>query len=96
MGFRIFDCAGNLVIDGFMDYESFDRNSDTYSNLCVTGGDGSVTTGDPADVLACGSSLDWNLNIASPSFADRFTTNPQRVPVNSYAGGSADPNNPWI
>jgi uncharacterized repeat protein (TIGR01451 family) len=68
LALKLYDCAGNLVFDGRIDYVSAVKSGNTilgYDNLCVTGGDGSVISGNAADILACSSSMDWNLNWAS-------------------------------
>jgi len=91
------DCAGELVLEFAMDYASRDRNGTIYSFGVQPGGGGGVSVGDAAAILQVGTSLEWNLNAATPHWPDLETTSPMRVPVNSYdAGTTADPNYPWI
>ncbi|MCZ6692102.1 MAG: hypothetical protein O7H41_21155 [Planctomycetota bacterium] len=94
---KMFDCNGNLVLEYFLDYATRDRVSGVIENRGVTGGDGEMILGDPAVITGSESSLVWDFNLASPTWADKDTTNPQRVPTNTYdPGATADPDAPWI
>ena len=82
--FRFTDAAGKAVLDVFVDYISRTRNGrGTYASLGVTGGNGEVNVGAAADVLAWGTSLDYNFNTLgfvlthdSPATDDAYTENP--------------------
>lgn len=94
---KLYDCDGNLAMEFYLDYATQDRDTGVVDCLGVTGGDGAMLLGDPAHVTAASSALDWDFNDASPTWPDKFTTNPMRVPTNTYdPGTTADPNAPWI
>lgn len=85
--------AGQLSLHFKMDYISeLATRSCGYGTLGVKGGDGSMITGNPAHVLAVGTSLDRNLNgcgyckhaacngdctVDSPATDKNYSTNPQ-------------------
>ena len=93
------DGNGGVVYDFTLDYATDDAKGRTIGNvdsLGVTGGDGSIRTGDPTTVTAS-SSLDWNFNNASPTFTQKTLRNPRRTPSNTYdSGTTADSRAPWI
>ena len=94
---KLYDCSGNLALEFFLDYATKDRSSGEMENLGVSGGDGAMLFGDPAHITGSGGGLVWNFNLASPTYGDKWNTNPQRVPTNTYdPGTTADPNAPWI
>ena len=82
--FLFADLAGNTLLDVTMDYISETaKDSGQYANLGVTGGDGEVHFGSADDVLAWGSSLDYNFNVLghvltedSPATDEDYTENP--------------------
>ena len=94
------DNTGVPVLDFFLDYASDDVNGQNVGNidsLGPIGGDGFFITGTVADLPEWASSLDWNINVASPTFSDNPNSSPRRILTNSYdPGTTADPNSPWI
>jgi len=94
---RMYDNTDTLVLDYFIDYATVNKQSGVYYCAGVTGGDGNMLLGSAAHVDQSGSSLVWDINTASPLYPNRLTTNPQRVPTNTYdPGTTADPSYPWI
>ena len=94
------DNTGVPVLDFFLDYASDDVNGQTVGNidsLGPIGGDGLFITGTVADIPEWSSSLDWNINDATPTFSDNPNSSPRRILTNTYdPGTTADPNSPWI
>ena len=78
------DGAGETVLDVTIDYISeTSEGSGVYATLGVTGGDGDVDMGSASDVLAVGTSLDYNFNTLghvltedSPATDEDYTENP--------------------
>jgi hypothetical protein len=90
---QLLNAAGELSLHFKMDYISANTaRMCGYGTLGVNGGDGHMLVGNPAYVLAVGTSLDRNLNacgyckspacngdctVDSPATDDKYTTNPQ-------------------
>jgi len=78
------DGTGSVVLDVVVDYISeTSRGSGAYATLGVTGPDGQVNTGDASDVLAVGTSLNYNFNTLgfvetenSPATDEDYSENP--------------------
>jgi len=100
MKVTLLDNIGAVAMDFFLDYATDQIKGPEVGDidaLGVLGGDGKMNVGDPADVTAWSSSLDWNFNNAVPTWPDKFDISPLRIPTNTYdAGTSADPASPWI
>ncbi|MGM0577988.1 MAG: DUF7507 domain-containing protein, partial [Myxococcota bacterium] len=97
----LYDCAGNLALDFYLDYVSeHQKHTDgQVLSLCASddGSDGAVNFGDPAWIADCGTSMEWNHNVASPTWPQKGQVSPARVPTNTYdPGTTADPDFPWI
>ena len=98
---QLFDCAGNLVLDFYLDYASrsnkHTNNEVLHIDVLGAGGDGALNFGDVAHIVGESSSLDWNHNQAVPLYPNRINASPARLPTNTYdPGTSADPAYPWI
>ncbi|MCH8990352.1 MAG: hypothetical protein IIA44_01185 [Acidobacteria bacterium] len=96
---RLFDDAGTLIYDFFIDYaeagpDDKGRSVTAITHLGVDGPDGKFTVGpNPADVIS-NSSLFWN---GGHNPALDLVNSPERVLTNTYdADTTADPNNIWI
>lgn len=82
--FRIYDGQGDIVLDFVLDYISSSTHATSgYASGGVTYGEGKVQVGSDSDLLAWGSSLDYNLNILghvltenSPATDSQYTENP--------------------
>jgi hypothetical protein len=59
--FHFTDAAGNSVLEFLFDY--IDEDNDQYFSGGVADGDGKMELGDESDVLAFGTSLDYNFNV---------------------------------
>ena len=93
----LYDANGTVAMDFFIDYASVDKKSGLTECLGISGGDGALLAGDPTHFIDASSSLDWNLNVASPAWPSYASDNPERVPTNTYdPGTTADPAYPWI
>jgi hypothetical protein len=68
--FKLRDADNKLVMHFNADYLSADRSADSgYASLGVSGGDGKMMLGDPADVVAISTSLERDLNACGmPSY----------------------------
>jgi hypothetical protein len=82
---RMFDRSDELAVDLRLDYISADASAlSGYASLGVSGGDGEVSTGDEALIVAARTSLDRNLNERgysaftehSPATDEYYTPNP--------------------
>ncbi len=93
---KLYDCGGHLVLEFFLDYATTSKVG-SLDCLGIHGGDGVMLFGDPASVLDASSSLDWNFNVAIPTWPHKWQRSPPRVPANTYdPGTTADPDFPWI
>ena len=97
---QLYDCAGNLVLDFFLDYVSKKASTGQqvlHLGVQEAGSDGAMNFGDPAHIVGESASLEWNHQVALPQWPDRNSSSPARIPTNTYdPGTTADPNFPWI
>jgi uncharacterized repeat protein (TIGR01451 family) len=97
---QLYDAAGNLVYDFFIDYaESADgdkgRTVTGITNPGVLGPDGAFTVGPDLAGVTSATSIFWNFNNNQAPF--EFVDSPQRIPTNTYdSGTTANPANVWI
>jgi len=93
----MYDCQDNLVLEYYLDYATRDKSTGEVFCWGPAGTDGIMLLGDPAHITGASSSLVWNWNLAVPSWPNKATLSPPRVPTNSYdPGTTVDPNYPWI
>lgn len=94
---EMYNCSNQLVLHYAMDYANWNSTTGKLTTLGVTGGDGQMALGNAAFVDQVQTSLTWNFNHATPTWAGKTTTSPPRLLTNNYDAGTwVNPNTPWI